>query len=223
MAESIRETLASILFTAPDSEHPKVLAITSAASGEGKTTVASNFAMALAQTGRQVLLVDGNLRQPRLHEVFGVPNSEGLGELLDVPVSRLRYRVGDQCLATDVEGLSVLPAGAGGAAVVDRLYSPRVPHLFDCLREQFDAVVIDTAPLASLESRALARAADGVIMVIGARHTSHEAAEAALRRLSGDGTNVLGTVLNDCGTPKAASRGIGALVLPSPVGSCRTS
>jgi len=223
MAESIRATLASILFTAPSEQPPKVLVITSASAGEGKTTVASNFAMALAQTGRQVLLVDGNLRQPRLHEVFGVPNDEGFGELLEVPLSRLRYRAGEQCLATDVEGLSVLPAGAGSTGMFDRLYSPHVPHLFDCLREQFDAVVIDTAPLSVLESRALARQADGVIVVIGARHTSQDEAEAALRRLSDDGTNVLGTVLNNCGTPKAPSRGVNALVLQSPLGSYRPS
>jgi Mrp family chromosome partitioning ATPase len=98
-----------------------------------------------------------------------------------------------------------------------------VPQLFECLRDQFDAIVVDTAPLSFLESRPLARAADGVVMVIGAHQTSRDTALAALRRLTEDGTTVLGTVLNDCGDKKTAAREVGALVFPSPVNSCRPS
>jgi capsular exopolysaccharide synthesis family protein len=222
MAESIRAALASVLFSAPP-EQSRVLAITSASPGEGKTTIASNFAIALAQTGQRVLLVDGHLRHPRLHEVFGVPNTEGLSDLIEGPASRLGYRTSDRCVSTDVAGLSLLTAGTGGAGMVNRLYSPRVPQLFECLRDQFDAIVVDTAPLSLLESRPLARAADGVVMVIGVDRTPRDTALAALRRLDEDGATVLGTVLNGCGAPRIAARGVGALAFPAPANSCQSS
>jgi Mrp family chromosome partitioning ATPase len=155
--------------------------------------------------------------------LFNVPNTGGLSSLLGDTGSRLRHRAAERCVATDVEGLFLLPAGDGGTSMANRLYSPRLPQLLECLREQFDAVVVDAAPLSLLDARPLARAADGVVLVIGARQTSQNAAQEALRRLQEDGTPVLGTVLNDCGPKKAPARHSGMLAFPSPVSSLRPS
>jgi capsular exopolysaccharide synthesis family protein len=223
VAEAIRGALASVLLAAPAGQRSRVLVVTSASPGEGKTTIASNLAAALAETNQRVLLVDGHLRQPRLHGLFNVPNTGGLSSLLGDTASRLRHRAAERCVATDVEGLFLLPAGDGGTSMANRLYSPRLPQLLECLREQFDAVVVDAAPLSLLDARPLARAADGVVLVIGARQTSQNAAQEALRRLQEDGTPVLGTVLNDCGPKKAPARHSGMLAFPSPVSSLRPS
>ena len=88
MADSFRATITSILYSGENGDRPRVIVITSANPGEGKTTVASNLALALAEIGQSVLmqpvlLIDGDLRRPRLHEIFGVPNRWGLADLLD--------------------------------------------------------------------------------------------------------------------------------------------
>ncbi len=88
MADSFRATLTSIMYSGENGDRPRIIVITSANSGEGKTTVASNLALALAEIGpsvlmQSVLLIDGDLRRPRLHEIFGVPNRWGLADLLE--------------------------------------------------------------------------------------------------------------------------------------------
>src|SRR4029079_16687583 len=82
VAESIRTTLTSILFSRQNGDRPRVLVLTSASPKEGKTTVVSNLAIALAQINQRVLLIDGDMRRPRLHSVFDVDNRHGLSDLL---------------------------------------------------------------------------------------------------------------------------------------------
>lgn len=204
MAESFRAALASVLFSGPKGEWPRAIVITSSVPGEGKTVVAANFAIALAETNHRVLLVDGDLRRPRLHTVFGIPNERGLGTLLRDATPPKSYPAEVLGEKTEVPGLYVLPSGpdAGGAA--NLLYSPRAAELFQRLRREFHAIVIDTPPLVIADARGLARLADGVALVVRADHTSPEMAAASLRRLSEDGTWVLGTVLNSWDTRKTS-------------------
>jgi capsular exopolysaccharide synthesis family protein len=202
----IRTAVASVLLSAPPGRQPRAIAVTSALPGEGKTTVATNFAIALAQTKQRVLLIDGNLRNPRLHAVFGLENTGGMSALLEDLGARARQPIAPHCEQTSVPGLYVLPAGEGGDEMANRLYSPKLAHLFEGLKREFDAIVIDTAPLSELDSRPLARVADGVVLVVAAHGTSQETALAALRRLAGDGTNVLGTIVNHRDTRRARSR-----------------
>jgi polysaccharide biosynthesis transport protein len=209
LAESFRTTLTSILLAGASEQRSRIIAVTSSVAGEGKTTVASNLAIALAGIVAPVLLVDGDLRNPRLQRVFRAPDAKGLADVLreDVPIED--YATSAIARATEVEGLYVMPSGRGGRSITNLLYSDRLAALLQRLRREFNAIVIDTPPaLPVADARLLGRLADGVILVVRAGHTSRDAVLAAAERLRDDGTPVLGTILNGW-NPRDAAYGYG--------------
>jgi capsular exopolysaccharide synthesis family protein len=204
LADSFRSTLASILYTGENGDRPRVIALTSANPREGKTTVASNLALALAEMGRRVLLIDGDLRKPRLHEIFHVSNEWGLSDLLDgaKPIAGLEATLA----GTGYSELYVLPAGSVASSISGLLHSPRALELLQRMRQEFDMVLIDTPPMLNMpDARVLGRLADGVILVVRSARTTKETAAAAGQRLVEDGTRLLGTVLNEW-DPRKTSR-----------------
>ncbi len=208
LAECARTTLISILLPSQNGDCPRVVVLTSPSPGDGKTTVACNLSIAMAEIGRKVLLIDGDLRRPRLHKVFGVANSWGLSDVLwadnpleTVPISHLVRE-------TEVSGLSLLPGGSCGVTPSNLFYSPRMSRLLGRLRAEFDMIMIDATPMIHLaDARVLGRLADGVILVVRAGQTTTDSALFASQRFAEDGTRVLGTVLNSW-DPKT-SRGYG--------------
>jgi len=196
VADGFRAVLASIIF-AGAKEGQRVLVITSAGSGEGKTTAAANLAITLAKMNRKVLLIDGDIRRPRLHDIFGLDNTIGVTELLGQ--ANLKESVLDSAvLATMYPNLYVLPAGPAAVAGADLLFSTSMPSLIGRYRERFDMVLIDTPPLLSMaDARVLGRMSDAVILVARAGQTSRTAVQAAFRRLVDDQSHVLGVILND--------------------------
>ena len=206
LADSFRSTLASILYTGENGNRPHVIALTSANPQEGKTTVASNLALALAEIGRRVLLIDGDLRKPRLHEIFNVPNAWGLSDLLGgtKPPEGLEA----MAIETGYGGLYLLAAGSAASSISNLLHSPRALELLQRMRQEFDMVIIDTPPMLQMpDARILGRLADGVILVVRAAKTTKETAAAAGQRLTDDGTRVLGTVLNEWDPRKTSGAG----------------
>jgi len=196
LADSFRATLTSILCAGENGDRPRVIGLTSANSGEGKTTVASNLALALAEIGWPVLLIDGDLRKGRLHEIFQVPNSWGLSDLLvgKNPPQGGKWMV----VGTSYPNLYLLPAGSGTSSISALLHSPRALEFLNCMRQEFHTVIIDTPPMMHMpDARVLGRLADGVILVVRSAQTAREAAASANQRLMEDGTRVLGTVLNE--------------------------
>jgi capsular exopolysaccharide synthesis family protein len=208
LAESFRSTLASILYTGENGNRPRVIALTSAGPREGKTTVASNLALALAEIGRRVLLIDGDLRRPRLHELFKVSNAWGLSDLLE----GTKPPEGSEAMVfgTGYRDLYVLPAGSVASSISNLLNSPRALELLQRMRKEFDMVIIDTPPMLQMpDARVLGRLTDGVILVLRSTRTTKETAAAASQRLAEDGTRVLGTVLNEWDPRKASHAGYG--------------
>ena len=206
LADSFRSTLTSILYTGENGDRPRVIVLTSANPGEGKTTVASNLALALAEIGRRVLLIDGDLRKPRLHEIFNVSNAWGLSDLLEgtkPPEGSEAMVVG-----TGYRDLYLLPAGSAASSISSLLHSPRALEFLQRMREEFDTVIIDTPPMLQMpDARVLGRLADGVILVVRSARTTRETAAAAGQRLAEDGTRVLGTVLNEWDPRKTSHAG----------------
>jgi capsular exopolysaccharide synthesis family protein len=196
MADSFRAALASILYCGENGARPRLIVLTSANPREGKTTVASNLALALAEIASPILLVDGDLRNGRLHEIFEVSNAWGLSDLLagekppqDRETMAIRTGCGD---------LFLLPAGSPPANIPGLLFSPRALEFFTRMRQEFHTVIIDTPPMLNMpDARVLGRMADGVILVVRSAQTTREAAAAAAQRLTEDGTRVLGTILNE--------------------------
>ncbi len=196
LAESFRSTMASILYSGENGDRPRVIAVTSASPGEGKTTVASNVAQALAETGRRVLLIDGDLRKPRLHTIFNVPNAWGLSDVLE----GTKPPEGSEAIVveTGYRGLFILPAGSVPASISSLLHSPKALELLKRMRKEFDMVIVDTPPMLQIpDARVLGRMADAVILVVRSSRTTKESAAAAGQRLIADRTRVLGTVLNE--------------------------
>ena len=205
-AESFRAVLTSILFSGANGHRPRVFVFTSASPGEGKTTVVSNLAIALAEIGQRVLVVDADLRKPRMHDIFSVPNDRGLRDLL---VQRLDSGEGPSAFIreTSIPDLSVLPSGPPISSAANLLYSAHLMELIKQFRAEFDAVLIDTPPMLHMpDARVVARLADAVIIVIRACKTTRNAALAARQRFADDNTPVLGTILNGW-NPKTSSDG----------------
>jgi succinoglycan biosynthesis transport protein ExoP len=206
MAEAFRTVLTSILFIGENGSSPRMLTFTSAAAGDGKTTVVSNLGIALSEIGRKVLIIDADLRRPRQHRIFDVPNEEGLSTLLKSLESNpdaLASLVQD----TRVPGLSVLPSGPATQAAANLLYSPRLTELLTGAKREYDMVLVDTPPMLQMtDARILGRMTDAVILVARAEHTTRDALMAATKRLGEDRIRVLGTILNDW-NPKRSLNG----------------
>ena len=191
-ADSFRAVLASIIFGGAG-ERPRVLVITSANAGEGKTTAAANLAMMLAKMNRKVLLIDGDIRSPRIHQIFGLNNSTGVTDLL-----RKTSPLPNPVIHATAPNLYVLAAGPAIEAGADLLFSTSMPELIARYRKTFDMVLIDTPPMLSLpDARVLGRISDAVVLIARAGKTSRGAVQAAFRRLVDDQSNVLGVILND--------------------------
>jgi polysaccharide biosynthesis transport protein len=198
LAECAHTALTSILLPGQNGDHPRVVVFTSPCPGDGKTTVASNLSIAMADIGRKVVLIDGDLRRPRLHQVFGIANSRGLSDVLceDTPLEMVP--VLDLVCETKVLGLYLMPGGSGsGVAPSNLLHSARLARLLSRLKNDFDMVMVDAPPLLHLaDARVLGRRADGVILVFRAGQTTTESALFASQLFAEDGTRLLGTILN---------------------------
>jgi capsular exopolysaccharide synthesis family protein len=206
LAECARTTLTSILLPSEEGQAPQVIVFTSPCAGDGKTTVACNLSIAMAEIGRKVLLIEGDLRRPRLHKVFGAPNHSGLSDLLwtDIPLETVP--IGHLVHQTDVSCLFLMPGGSCRVTPANLFYSPRMKRLLNRFRKEFDMILIDAPPMIHLaDARVLGRFADGVILVVRAGETTTESALFARHRFEEDGTRVLGTVLNSW-NPRTSTR-----------------
>lgn len=191
-AEAYRTLRTNLLFSQMTRELKKIV-ITSAAPGDGKTTVSANLAITFAQQGIRVLLIDCDLRRARQHHVFSVKRVPGFSELIIG-----RNSVDETVKPTHVDGLSLLPAGTLPPNPAELLGGQRVQTILDALVQDYDVLILDTPPvLAAADSAVLAGAADGVLLVVRAGQTEREAARDALRQLNTVGAHILGAVLND--------------------------
>jgi capsular exopolysaccharide synthesis family protein len=194
LTESFQTVLTSILFSG-NGHAPQVLVITSANPSEGKSLISSSLAAALSEINQRVVLIDADMRRPRQHEMFNLPNERGLSDLLKERNDGLDLAALQQ---TDLPGLRVLASGPPVASASNLLHSPRLGELIRALRYEFDTIIIDTPPMLHLsDARVLGQHCDAVILVVRAGKTTRDAALAAMCKLREDGTPVLGTVLND--------------------------
>jgi polysaccharide biosynthesis transport protein len=190
-AEAIRGVRTNVLFSSAD-EGVRLIVVTSAGPGEGKSLFSSNLSVSLAQAGQRVLHVDADMRRPRVHAIFETAQEPGLSNLL----------VGDckpseAIRKTAVQNLCVLPAGMIPPNPAELLGSKRCEEFFATLGQNFDWVVLDSPPvLAVADASILGNTATGVVFVVGADQTSRQAARAALEQLEAVQAHVIGAVLN---------------------------
>jgi exopolysaccharide transport family protein len=189
--EALRTLRTNVLFSST-ADGGQSLVVTSSGPGEGKTVVATNLALALAQTGQRVLLIDADMRRPRVHEVLDQRQEPGLSNVL---TGDTKYD--DSVLEVENTGLSVLTAGHMPPNPVELLGSKRFTDLLDTLKRRFDWVVVDTPPvMAVTDAPVVAHSADGVVFVVGSEMTSRSVAQTAVEQLTAANARVLGAVLN---------------------------
>lgn len=222
LKESFRTVLTSLLFSNRidrGSQSPaspsggRTLVVTSVDVMEGKTTIVTHLGIASAECQREVLLVDADLRRPRLHERFHLPNDYGLTNLLG-PSGQAG---GHQMLpleslvqATHIPHLWVLTSGPVDASSPNALRAADLSVLMKLFERQFDLVFVDAPPMRLFsDARVLGRRADGVVMVVRANTRSRDELKAAYQQLVQDRVHVLGTILNDWKVDPSQARAYG--------------
>ena len=191
VAESYRVLRTNILFASLD-KPIKTIVLTSTAPAEGKSTTVANLAIAFAQTGSKVLLIDADLRRPTLHKVFKITNPLGLTNLLLQSVAtELALR------DVGVPNLRLITSGPIPPNPSEVLGGNRMKALLSSLGQTFDFILLDSPPtLAVADSSILAATADGVILVVAADEVSRDKARKAKEQLASVKANILGVVLN---------------------------
>ena len=199
ISETYRALRTSILLSTP--EPVKDLVVTSSVENEGKTTTAINLAVTLAQMEKMVLLVDADLRKPKIHSVLKMDNSIGLSSFL------ARQVVQGMIKASEVPNLSVITSGPLPPNPSELLGSSRMKELLDTVNERFDIVIFDTAPLITVtDTTLLSSLVDGTVLVIRSGRTTFDVAKRGAKLLRDINARVLGVVLNSMDTTKEGYR-----------------
>ena len=198
MADAYRSAITSILLSRVNGVSPRVILVTSPRPKAGKTTTVANLGISLAEIGRRVLLIDGDLRRPRLGKLFGLQFATGLSDAL-LAEDDGSITLDSVVRPSTVPGLYVLPGGSEPANISKLLHSAHLDSLIELARSQYDFVLIDSPPMMGMaDARLLSRNADGVVLISRAGETSPEQLGEAKERLADDGTPVIGTILNGC-------------------------
>ncbi len=191
VAELARGIRTNLLFMSPDTPYQAIM-VTSASPREGKTFTAVSLAITLAQSGKRVLLIDADLRRPRIHKVFRVRPPVGLTSVL-IGEATLE----ESTLVTEVPNLSLLPCGPLPPNPAELLHSQRCLDLIATLRGQYDRIIFDTPPVTAVtDALALSSQLDGVVMVLRTRQTRRDQAMMVLRQFNSLGAKIIGCVLN---------------------------
>jgi len=191
VAEASRTLRTNILFMRPD-KPIKTLLVSSALPREGKTSTSTTLATALAAASGSCLLVDTDLRKPRLHKVFGVKGDRGITScvLTGAPIEEFVQE-------TPVQGLYLLPCGPLPPNSSEIMHTERFQQLVGELQEKFGAVVFDSPPVEIVsDALVLATLVDGVVLVAHANESKLDSVGSALRSLRGVNANLLGCVLS---------------------------
>jgi capsular exopolysaccharide synthesis family protein len=184
---SLRTTLLYAVANTP----PTLILITSPGLMDGKSTTCANLAVVLAQAGKETLVIDGDLHRPSLHKIFGVPNINGM-----VNVLTGEYDLSEMCTEL-FPGLKILSTGPIPPSPAELLISGRLVPLIRQARQLFDYVLIDSPPTELVsDPMIIATQADAVMLVLNSEETSKVSMHRAVHDLEAVGANVVGTVIN---------------------------
>ena len=190
MAETFRTLRTNLEFASVD-KPLKTILITSPGSGEGKTTVATNLAAVMAQANKRVILLEGDLRRPRVHRALGMSNQIGLSD-----VFRGQMDIRDVARYSKVKDLAAITSGSLPPNPAELLGSARMVQILARLVESASVVIIDSPPFVVSDATVLSAKVDGVLLVIQPGKTHAEAARAMLAQLERAGAHVVGVVMN---------------------------
>jgi capsular exopolysaccharide synthesis family protein len=203
VAEAYRAVRTSLYFSTQGEGH-KVIQVTSPNPGDGKTTLAANLAVSMADSGKRVLLVEADFRRPRVHAHFGLDNTVGVSSVIAGDTE-----IADAIHQTPIKNLWAMPCGPRPHNPSDLLTSPQFKEMIDSVREQHDFVIIDTPPvLAVTDASVVAPRVDAVLLVVRLTKHTREAATRATEMLGALGARILGVIVNGIG--KSSNYGYGS-------------
>ncbi len=191
LTECIDATRTNLLHIARENDS-RVVLVTSAFGGEGKTSLSCHLAASLARAGFRTLLIDGDMRQPSIHQALNIESDKGLSELLRQEVEL------DQAIhASAIDNLSVISGGQWSPAATAALARTRLPNLLKSLRERYEYIIIDSAPLLPVvDSLLLGQHADGVVLSVLREVSQLPMVRSAAERLESVGIRILGVIAN---------------------------
>ena len=189
-AEAYRSLRSNIEYSSFDDEY-RVIVVTSSVPGEGKSTTAGNLAIALAQSGNKVLLVDCDMRKPSIHKKFKISNAAGTAELL------LRKKLFEEVANKYNENLTIITAGKIPPNPSEMLASRAMTAFIKEMKNEFKYIILDTPPLQAVtDAQVLSTKADGVLLVVRAGSTKKELVSNSVDLINKVHGKVIGTVLN---------------------------
>ena len=194
VAEAFRAVRTNLYFSTSAGVNAKVLQITSPLPGDGKSTVTANLAVAMAKSGKRVLVMDADFRKPSMAKLLGKPKNckHGLAAVIAGQADPV-----DSALATEIPNLFFLPAHERPLNPSELLSTPQFKSLLDLLRDRFDIILIDTPPLLAVSDPCVVAArVDGVLLTLRIRKGVQQCASRAMEMLRGVDAKVLGTIIN---------------------------
>jgi capsular exopolysaccharide synthesis family protein len=202
ISESFRSLRTNLELAAPADKPISSFVVTSAGASEGKSTVIANLAIAYAQFGMKVLIIDGDMRKPTIHKMFSTPKKPGLANMITK-----RSKLDESIFKTEIDNLYVMPAGSLPPNPSELLGSKAMKELFAQLRKQFDRIFFDAPPLMAVTDAALMGSiTDGVLLVARAGEAQKEVIVHLQQEMKNTKIPIIGTVLNDV-NPKNTSSG----------------
>ena len=195
-AESYRTLRTNLQYSSFDEEY-KVIVVTSAEPGEGKSITVGNLALSIAQSDKKVIIIDCDLRKPSIHKKFGLSNSEGLSDVLmgNKNIAEVGQRYSSN--------LTVLTSGKIPPNPSEMLGSKAMKALIEALKKVFDYVILDTPPVQAVtDAQILSTRADGTLLVVRSERTKRDSVVNSINLLKKVNANIIGTVLNGVDTKK---------------------
>jgi capsular exopolysaccharide synthesis family protein len=204
VAEAVR-TLRTALHFGLAGHDAQTIAVTSPSPGDGKSTIASNLAIAMAQADQKVLIIDADLRKPKQHEIFEMPSEQGLASILSD-----RRPVDEAIVHTGIESLDLLPCGPLPSNPVELLNNGFFAELLEDLKKRYDKIIIDSPPVMPVaDARVIAAISDSTLLVLRAERSGRRFSLAARNELWRVRAKRLGVVVNGVPARKGASYGYG--------------
>lgn len=194
IAEAYRAVRTAIYFSTRGGGH-KVIQVTSPSPGDGKSTMAANLAISIAQSGRSVILIDADFRRPRVHKLFGMKNTVGMASVIAG-----QAQLDEAIHHTEVDNLSVMSCGPRPENPAELLTRRDFENVLNALRDQFEIVIVDSPPILAISDPLnVAPRVDGVLVVLRLSKKSRRASRQTVDALEEVGANVLGVVINGVG------------------------
>lgn len=198
-AEAFRGIRTALYFgSGSNGKGPRTIQVTSPTAGDGKSTMAANLAISIAQSGKSCLLIDADLRRPRVHELFSAPADRGLATII-----ANETELDDALIDSGVPGLCLLPCGPLPPNPSELLTSARLLELLETLRQRYDVIIIDSPPMLAVSDPSMVAAlVDAVVVTVRLAKNRRPEIERALDMLQGLDANLLGVVANVSDMPR---------------------